>query len=237
MIVKKRLENVCSTALSGTLKVVNPIKKTIIKTDCEVHLFIQKNALDILKDNKYINEYNLFIEYSSQINRGLVWADQDFKSYSHFYNPRESKGLYASEYNALDIAKFYYKQALIYYRNGKYEKSMFYFGASAHIIQDLTIPQHAKGKLLDNHRQFELYVKSNYKKIKRFKSYEEPLILNSVEEYANYNSLNALKIDYIHRNINDLNTKFYLIALNAIKLAQTSTAGYMIMFYNDLFYN
>jgi len=235
--VKKRLENVCSTALSGTLKVVNPIKKTIIKTDCEVHLFIQKNALDILKDNKYINEYNLFIEYSSQINRGLVWADQDFKSYSHFYNPRESKGLYASEYNALDIAKFYYKQALIYYRNGKYEKSMFYFGASCHIIQDLTIPQHAKGKLLDNHRQFELYVKSNYKKIKRFKSYEEPLILNSVEEYANYNSLNALKIDYIHRNINDLNTKFYLIALNAIKLAQTSTAGYMIMFYNDLFYN
>lgn len=235
--MKKRLENVCSTALSGTLKVVNPIKKTIIKTDCEVHLFIQKNALDILKDNKYINEYNLFIEYSSQINRGLVWADQDFKSYSHFYNPRESKGLYASEYNALDIAKFYYKQALIYYRNGKYEKSMFYFGASCHIIQDLTIPQHAKGKLLDNHRQFELYVKSNYKKIKRFKSYEEPLILNSVEEYANYNSLNALKIDYIHRNINDLNTKFYLIALNAIKLAQTSTAGYMIMFYNDLFYN
>lgn len=235
--MKKRLENVCSTALSGTLKVVNPIKKTIIKTNCEVHLFIQKNALDILKHSQYIDEYNLFIKYLPQINRGLVWADQDFKSYSHFYNPRESKGLYASEYNALDIAKFYYKQALIYYRNGKYEKSMFYFGASCHIIQDLTIPQHAKGKLLDNHRQFELYVKSNYKKIKRFKSYEEPLILNSVEEYANYNSLNALKIDYIHRNINDLNTKFYLIALNAIKLAQTSTAGYMIMFYNDLFYN
>ena len=235
--MKKRLENVCSTALSGTLKVVNPIKKTIIKTNCEVHLFIQKNALDILKHSQYIDEYNLFMKYLPQINKGLVWADQDFKSYSHFYNPRESKGLYASEYNALDIAKFYYKQALIYYRNGKYEKSMFYFGASCHIIQDLTIPQHAKGKLLDNHRQFELYVKSNYKKIKRFKSYEEPLILNSVEEYANYNSLNALKIDYIHRNINDLNTKFYLIALNAIKLAQTSTAGYMIMFYNDLFYN
>ncbi len=235
--MKKRLENVCSTALSGTLKVVNPIKKTIKKIYCEVHLFIQKNALDILKYSQYIDEYNLFMKYLPQINKGLVWADQDFKSYSHFYNPRESKGLYASEYNALDIAKFYYKQALIYYRNGKYEKSMFYFGASCHIIQDLTIPQHAKGKLLDNHRQFELYVKSNYKKIKRFRSYEEPLILNSVDEYVNYNSLNALKIDYIHRNINDLNTKFYLIALNAIKLAQTSTAGYMIMFYNDLFYN
>ena len=86
MLVKKRLENVCSTALSGTLKVVNPIKKTIIKTNCEVHLFIQKNALDILKHSKYIDEYNLFMKYLPQINRGLVWADQDFKSYFHFYS-------------------------------------------------------------------------------------------------------------------------------------------------------
>lgn len=235
--MKKRLENVCSTALSGTLKVVNPLKKTIIKTNCEVHLFIQKNALDILKDSQYIDEYNLFIKYLPQINKGLVWADQDFKSYSHFYNPRENRGIYASEYNALDIAKLYYKQALTYYRNSKYEQSMFYFGASCHIIQDLTVPQHAKGKLFDNHRQFELYVKSNYNNIKRFKSSEEPLILNSIEDYANYNSLNALKIDYMHKDIDDLNTKFYLTALKAITLAQSSTAGYMIMFYNDLFYN
>ena len=235
--MKKRLEDVCSTALSGTFKVVNPIKKTIIQTNCEVHLFIQKNALDILKNSHYIHEYNLFIKYLPQINKGLVWADQDFKSYFHFYNPRENRGIYASEYNALDMAKLYYKKALIYYMNGKYEKSMFYFGASCHIIQDLTIPQHAKGKLFDNHRQFELYVKSNYDKIKRFKSSERPLILNSIYDYVNYNSSNALKIDYMHRKIDDLNTKFYLTAIKSITLAQSSTAGYMIMFYKDLFYN
>ena len=50
---------------------------------------------------------------------------------------------------------------------------MFYFGAACHIIQDLTVPQHAKGKLFDNHRQFELYVKENYTKINRFKCKEE----------------------------------------------------------------
>ena len=235
--MKKRLEDVCSTALSGTFKVVNPIKKTIIQTNCEVHLFIQKNALDILKNSQYIDEYKLFIKYLPQINKGLVWADQDFKSYFHFYNPRENRGIYASEYNALDMAKLYYKKALIYYMNSKYDKSMFYFGASCHIIQDLTIPQHAKGKLFDNHRQFELYVKSNYDKIKRFKSFEKPLILNDIKDYVNYNSLNALKIDYMHRKINDLNTKFYLTAIKSITLAQNSTAGYMIMFYKDLFYN
>ena len=138
--------------------------------------------------------------------------------------------------NALILGTSYYNEALNYYLNHKYEKSMFYLGAACHIIQDLTIPQHAKGKLLDNHRQFELYVKSNYKKIKRFKCQEEPLILNSIEEYVNYNSLNALYIDYMHRNVNDLSTKFYLTALKAITLAQKSTAGCMIMFYNDLIY-
>ena len=113
---------------------------------------------------------------------------------------------------------------------------MFYFGAACHIIQDLTVPQHAKGKLFDNHRQFELYVKENYTKINRFKCREEPIILNSVADYANYNSLRALKIDYIYKNINDLNTKFYLTALKSLTLAQRTSAGCMIMFYNDLLY-
>lgn len=234
--MKKRLENACSTAIFGTFKVVNPIKKTIIKTECEVHLFIQQNALDILKDNGYEKEYKLFNEHLSQINKGLVWADQDFKSYHHFYNAREQKGKYGSEANALMVAKTYYNKALKYYVIDNYEESMFYFGAACHIIQDLTIPQHAKGKLLDNHRQFEVYVKSNYKKIKRFKSHETPIVLNSIEDYADHNSMSALNIDYMYRNINDLNTKFYLTAVKAITLAQRTTAGCMIMFFADLLY-
>lgn len=236
MSVKKRLESVCSTAIQGTFKVVNPIKKTIIKTDCEVHLFIQKNALDILKEHGYEKEYKFFNEYISDINRGLVWADQDFKSYHHFYNPNEKRGKYASETNALMVAKTYYNNALKYYSMNNYQKCMFYFGAACHIIQDLTIPQHAKGKLFDNHRQFEVYVKSNYKKIKRFKSHEVPIIFNSIEEYADHNSLSALNIDYMYRNIDDLNTKFYLTAVKTITLAQRSSAGCMILFYENLSY-
>ncbi|MGL5313048.1 MAG: zinc dependent phospholipase C family protein [Peptostreptococcaceae bacterium] len=234
--MKKRLENAYSAAMFGTFKVVNPIKKTIIKTECEVHLFIQQNAIDILKDNGYEKEYKLFNEHLPQINKGLVWADQDFKSYHHFYNPREQKGKYGSEANALMVAKTYYNKALKYYVIDNYEQSMFYFGAACHIIQDLTIPQHAKGKLFDNHRQFEVYVKSNYKKIKRFKSHEGPIVLNSIEDYADHNSMSALNLDYMYRNINDLNTKFYLTAVKAITLAQRTTAGCMIMFFEDLLY-
>ena len=60
--------------------------------------------------------------------------------------------------------------------------------------------------------------------------------MKSVADYANHNSLKALKIDYMYKNINDLDTKFYLVALKSLKLAQRTSAGCMIMFYNDLLY-
>ena len=234
--MKSKLESAYAKALTGTFKAISPIKRTIKKTECEVHLYIQENALEILNCNGYNDEYKLFKEYKSKINEGLVWADQDFKCYHHFYNPKEEKGMYGYDDNALTVARSYYLKALKYFALENYDKSMFYFGAMCHIIQDLTIPQHAKGKLFDNHRQFELYVKENYTKIKRFKCREEPIILQSVTDYANYNASSALKIDYIYQNIVDLNSKFYLIALKSIALAQKTSAGCMIMFYKDLLY-
>ena len=111
---------------------------------------------------------------------------------------------------------------------------MAYFGAMCHIIQDVTIPQHAKRRLLDNHKQFETYVKSNYKKVKRFKTNEGPLLYKNVSDYINYNSRSALNFDYMYKNVDASKTKFYLVAYNALNLSQRSTAGCMIMFYDDL---
>lgn len=234
--MKKKIENAYATVLTGTFKVVNPLKKSVIKTNCEVHLFIQENALEILKNQGYTKEYMLFKEFLPHINRGLIWADQDFKSYHHFYNPKLKKGKFGYEDNALTVAKSYYNKALKFFAMQNYERCMFYFGAACHIMQDLTIPQHAKGRLLDNHRQFELYVKANYKKIKRFKSNDKPIILNSIEEYIDYNSISALNLDYMYENVIDLTTKFYLIAIKSITLAQRSSAGCMLMFYEDLLF-
>ena len=138
-----KLESAYSKALSSTFKVVSPIKRTIKKTECEVHLYIQENALEILNINGYKDEFNLFKEYRLKINEGLVWADQDFKCYHHFYDPRAEKGMYGDEDNALTVARSYYLKALKYFTLENYDKSMFYFGAMCHIIQDLTIPQHA----------------------------------------------------------------------------------------------
>lgn len=232
--MKKKIEKVYSRALTSTFKAVNPIKKTIIKTTCEVHIFIQGCAMDILKGRGYEDEYELFNKYILDINKGLVWADQDFKSYHHFYNPKIQKGKYGYEENAMTVARNYYEKAIQYFEAEDYSKSMFFFGASCHLIQDLTIPQHAKGRLFDNHRQFEVYIKSNYTKIKRFKSHEPPIELNSIKKYADYNSIRALRVDQEFEDITDLNTKFYLTAVKCMHLAQRTTAGCMIMFFDDI---
>lgn len=235
--MKDALENVYAAALTNTFRIVAPIKRSIIKTDCEVHLFIQENALNILKVNGYEEEYEFFNRYKTQINQGLVWADQDFKSYHHFYNPKLQKGKFGYDDNAMTVTVSYYNRALKYLSLGNYERSIFYLGAACHIVQDLTIPQHAKGKLLDNHRQFEIYVKANYKKMKRFKTEDKPILLNSIEEYVDNNSNLGLDLDYMYRDLTDLTTKFYLIAIKSITVSQRTTAGCLLMFYNDIFYN
>lgn len=228
------VEKAFGILISKTFKVVNPIKKKIINTNCEVHLFIQDSALDILRENGYYEEVEFYNRFKPYINKGLVWADQDFRSYFHFYDPRYKKGMYGNSDNAMTLVKSYYNNSLYFINKGDYINGMAYFGALCHIIQDLTIPQHAKGKLLDRHKQFETYVKLNYRKIKRFKITGEPIVYKDVAEYVEKNSKKALNFDYMYKNINDSKSKFYLLAYSSIGLAQKSTAGCMLMFFEDL---
>ena len=232
--MNNRVEKVCGRLISQTFRVINPIKKKIINTSCGVHLFIQSSALDVLREEGYDKQVQFYKNFEPYINKGLVWADQDFKSYFHFYNPKDRRGMYGHSTNAMTLANTYYKNALYFISKDDYMNGMAYFGAMCHLIQDVTIPQHAKRKLLDSHKQFETYVKLNYKKIKRFKTKEGPLVYKNISDYIDFNSRSALNFDYMYKDINDYNIKFYLVAYNALNLSQRSTAGCMLMFYDDL---
>ena len=210
-------------SLEKTFSIISPIKNKFSKPDCRVHVFIQKNALDSLWINGYYEIYDFFYKYQNQINQGIIWADQDLKSYSHFFNVFMNKGLPGAEYNALTLAQKYYKCAINYFYRGNIDKSMFYLGAVCHLVQDVNVPQHAMGYLLNNHMQFENYVKANYLKINRFKTYKEPIIFDSIEEYIEYNSLNAIRTEHMYKNIRNLKTKFYLTAEKSLELSHEST--------------
>lgn len=234
MIKIDTLETIYNRFLTILFGVANPIKKSIIRTQCEVHKSINIDALNILKNDEYLKEYNFFKKYIKDINEGAVWADQNFKSSNHFYNPYKKKGLFGRK-NALDLGKNYYSLALILWEKGKFNKSLFYLGATLHIIQDMTIPQHANIRLLDNHRQYELYIKGMYKYTDSFEVKKGAYLLNSVEDYIEFNAKTTIKIYNKHRKISNSKDRFHSIAKCGLPLAKRTTAGAMIMFYKHLF--
>lgn len=229
----KRFEKYYGKFLRRFLKIINPVKKLIITTDCEVHKFNNYHGLKLLKQYGYENEYEFLKPYLEDINAGSVWADQDFRSIAHFYNPNIERGLFGNNHS-LALTKDYYDNALKYWKEGSKDKSMFYLGACVHIIQDLTISQHVKVRLLDEHRQYENYVKYTHDLVKEYIANKPPILLDSPEKYIRYNAIRAIRIDKRFKKIPTRKLRFYNKTLYSLPLAQRTTAGCFILFLKDL---
>ena len=213
---------------------LNPFKKAVIKTQCQVHKHLNVQSLLVLNNDGYTEISNFFRGYLIPLNNGAVWADQDFKSSQHFYNPHTKKGLYG-RLNANDLGLGYYEKALDLWKIGEYDKSIYYFGAAVHILQDMTIPQHANVRLLDNHRQYETFVKKTYRYVEEFKAEKGILLFDSYEDYIRFNTRTAMKVYKRFKKINEDQQRFYRITKCILPLAERTTAGCMITFYNSIF--
>ncbi len=231
----KLISSVYGRALRFTFAVLNPLKKKVIKTQCVVHKHLNNQALDILINDKFLDEHEFFKHYIHDINEGAVWADQDFKSSNHFFNPYTNKGLYGQS-NAKDLAVSYYEKAMKNMKIGDINEGMFYFGATVHLIQDVTIPQHANVRLLDDHRQYENFVIRTYKDVHYYKATTGAYKLNSVENYIKFNARVAMKVYKHYRIVKDDELRFDKISRCILPLAERTTAGFMLTFYEKAFH-
>ncbi len=230
------LERSYGRVLGIMLLFLNPFKKAVIKTECQVHQFINVQALQILKNDQYNREYEFFSPFIAVVNEGTVWADQDFKSSGHFYNPKIKKGLYGRK-DAMSLAKEYYQTAIKKWDDRSFEQSLFYLGASLHLIQDMVVPQHANIRLLDDHRKYENFVKETYLHVDDFKVERGTYLLDSIEAYVRFNARLALKVHKRFKEIPEDDQKFYRVTQCILPLAERTTAGGMLMFYRDIFNN
>ena len=196
-----------SRFLTTAFTFLNPFKSLFIHTECKVHLFNNYQALRLLKHFNYPKAYSLYQKNIDYLNAGSVWADQNFKSSNHFYNPETKRGLFGRSH-ALALVKDYYRLALSAYSND-HSVALFYLGACIHIIQDLTIPQHINVRLLNQHRQFESFVKYTYDLIEAYKSDMPPILLKKIEQYVEYNSRIALRLDKAYGRLLPLKLRFF----------------------------
>jgi phospholipase C len=228
----KILEKSYSYIFKKVLQTINPIKKRIMKAECIVHKFINTQSLIVLKNDGHMEVYKFVKAYIGNINAGVVWADQDLKSSNHFYNPYRNKGLYGSS-NAKKECLFYYTRALNEYLNGNIKESMFYLGATCHLIQDLTVPQHANIHLLNDHKSYENWVIRTHRHHDEFKIEEGGIYFTSLKEYIDFNSKEAININRKYLSVKDREARFHIITSKILIIAQATTAGLMFKFYND----
>ncbi|MFA9397542.1 MAG: zinc dependent phospholipase C family protein [Clostridiaceae bacterium] len=229
--MKKRLEISFGKTFKGLMFAVNPIKKKLLKTNCTVHKFINMEAINLLKNEGYDEEAEFYKEYITPLNKGVTWADQDFKSSNHFYHYENGKGLYGFS-NALLESSKYYNKAIKLLDDKKMEDSIFYFGAACHLIQDTTVPQHVNNKLLSSHRKFELWIISRLMSDFSFFGGNKIIRYDNIEGYIKNNSKLANETFSKYGNIKNLNEKNEAIAQIIIKQAQDTTAGFMLDFYD-----
>lgn len=229
----KKIEAGYGKAVSGVFYVVNPVKKMMMKTNCTVHKFITMQAVMILKNDGYKEEAAYFRTYISSINKGVHWADQDFKSSNHFYNPEKEKGLYGRS-DLLREAVKYYNKALSLYDTGEVQKAMFYLGAASHLIQDATVPHHVNNRLLKSHRSFELWIAGRLMSDYSFPAYEGTRRFGRIEDYIANNAAVANSAYDRNKSIASKDERYENIAVEILHEAQRTTAGLMLNFYNDI---
>lgn len=229
--MKKRIESTYSNTMKVFLYMVNPIKKKVKRTDCVVHKFINLEALDMLKSEGYDKEYSFFKKYEESLNKGVVWADSDFKSTNHFYHHEEGNGLYGFS-NAFTECTRYYNTAICYAKNKEYEKSMFFLGAACHLIQDSTVPAHAKRKLR-NHKGFETYVISEVTNGYKHHIRHGVLTFKSPEEFIMENTKYAVAVEKKFQNLRNKDERFSKITEKVLLRANQTTAGFLLMFYEN----
>jgi len=226
----KKIERTYGKTLKGLFFAVNPIKKLLLKTNCTVHKFINIQAIRIIGNNGHSEIKQFYKKNIDRLNEGVTWADADFKSSNHFYHYKEGKGLYGFS-NALVEGKKYYNKAEDCYKKSDLENAVFYLGAAAHLIQDATVPQHINNKLLNRHRGFELWIIS--KLLSNYEFYEKNEIkrYNGFEEYIKNNAIFASIAFEKYEELEDREERYSKIAPLIIKEAQSTTAGFLIDFY------
>lgn len=230
----KVIEKQYGRAVRRVMTTVNPIKKIIIKTKCTVHKYINIRAMEIIRREGYEEQYRFFLKYVNELNNGVMWADQDFKSTNHFYHYSEEKGLYGFS-NALEECKKYHNAGLNYAKAGDLSEAVFYFGAACHLIQDATVPQHVNNRLLKSHRKFELWIRNRLAEGHNFTGAKDSKRRKSIEEYIKKNAVMSNNTYVRYSNILDIESRYSRITNIIIVEAEKTTAGFMLDFYDELF--
>lgn len=101
------------------------------------------------------------------------------------------------------------------------------------MIQDTTVPAHANVNLR-NHKNFETTAIKLIQNGYSISIKKGAVQYNTAEEYIRENTKYSNRIDSIYRNVKSKKQRHFKILDKVLLRANQSTAGFLLMFYNDI---
>lgn len=229
-----KLEKTFGRVVTGFMKVANPFKKFAFKTACLMHRFINIKAVHILENEKYYEAADFYRDHIRPLNEGATWIDQDFKSINHFYHHELKKGLYGFSDALTEIMK--YREKMMHFASrDNLTRALFYTGVICHLIQDMTVPQHINNQLLDSHRDYEQWILRHSWDTIDFTVTSGIIRYPKFEMYVAENARRANAVYEEAKQIKDTDEAFAYMSTKLVALAQQSTAGLLLDFYEAWF--
>lgn len=125
------------------------------------HVHCLEQAYQVLRNDHKQNVETFFRPYHQWLRKGLFWADRGWKNVCHYYTKPDKQGAIYWPGAAAEC-QFYFNKALAYIEKDLY-KSMFYIGATLHLVQDMCVPHHSIGAIFDGHREFEKWATEHWR--------------------------------------------------------------------------
>jgi len=152
-----------SLAVGGAklvLSAISPFQK-LFDPPGITHEFCNQQAIKILHNDGFTLYAQFLTTYMTELNAGVYWADNGWRNVSHYFEPTSGKGLWQFA-TAMETFQLYYQQGISNLHGNNYGRAVFFLGAAAHLMQDLCVPHHARGKLFSGHKEYESWVQHCY---------------------------------------------------------------------------
>ncbi|MDF2499531.1 MAG: zinc dependent phospholipase [Anaerosporomusa subterranea] len=229
-----QFQAIAQASVVGSVKIflatASPLQSLLDKP-CVTHEFCNRQAITILSADGFSSCADFFLRYVDELNAGVVWADQGWKNVNHYFEPDSRKGLWQFS-TAIEEFSRCLNRATRCMRRHETRKACFFLGAAAHLLQDLCVPHHARGKVFYGHKQYETWARDhcNAFAVTNGGVYRQGHRTNSL--LVDNASVSADLLEWVvHEGDEALYAKATSILL---PLAQRTTAGLLVRFYNNL---
>jgi len=129
---------------------------------CEVHEYCLDQSIRLLFEGNHPKLACMLKPFVPFMHQGSNWTDQGLRNLSHFYHPLEIKGL-PGVHHAGDELHSVLGQMEKAQRQRNHPRYFFCLGIALHLIQDMCVPHHVFGCLLQGHHHYESWVTRNHR--------------------------------------------------------------------------